>query len=237
VPHYSLYFLFLIAIVACKDQNPTPAQSEVIDTSTHLDTMESVTQLDLAPISIDYDTTLWTEISIADGILLDLRYATTDNFTLSQIYPCGRCFLRPAVAKRLLHLNEKIKAEKNYQFKLYDCYRPRPAQQRLWDKHPNPTHVMHPSKGSMHNRGAAVDLTLVVIDSGQELDMGTDFDYFGREARHDYTGHNDFVLTNRTYLRRLMEEAGFKSIKSEWWHYSLSGQRSALSSWEWPCPD
>ncbi len=234
---YLLYFLLVFSILSCKEQVPSHKELQIQEVPVYVQE-DSIPKPNLAPPNaVDYDTTLWTEITTRDSVVIDLRYATTDNFTTSQIYPCGRCFLRPSVATRLLQLNRKIIKEKNYQFKLYDCYRPRPAQQRLWDQHPNPTHVTHPSKGSMHNRGAAVDLTLVSISSGQVLDMGTDFDFFGREARLDYIGHTDSIQSNRIYLQKLMEDAGFKSIKSEWWHYSLSGQGSALSSWEWQCPD
>jgi len=187
-------------------------------------------------LAYDYDTTQWTELTSIQGVTLDIRYATPYNFTKQPIYNCERCFLRPGVAEKVLQLNALAEEQRGWHFKIFDCYRPRPAQQRLWDIHPNATHVMHPSKGSMHNRGAAVDLTLVDA-TGTEVDMGTDFDSFERKARHDFQELPQEILENRIYLKNLMESVGFKSIKSEWWHYSFSGLGSALSEWEWECPD
>ena len=119
--------------------------------------------------------------------------------------------------------------------KIFDCYRPLTAQRKLWDIVPDATYVAHPGKGSMHNRGAAVDLTLI-DDTGKELDMGSDFDVFGRISRHDNFDLPSKVLENRAMLKTSLTSAGFKSIKSEWWHYSLSGTGSQLSDWDWPCP-
>ena len=97
------------------------------------------------------------------------------------------------------------------------------------------SYVAHPQKGSMHNRGAAVDLTLVDTN-GKQLEMGSDFDVFGRISRHDNLDLPPNILENRALLKSSLTAYGFKSIKSEWWHYSLSGTGSQLSDWNWPCP-
>lgn len=177
----------------------------------------------------------FTELtSIAPTIQLDIRYATPDNFTKAQIYDCGRCFLRHEVAVTIARIQEKL-AKEGLGLKIYDCYRPAPYQQRLWDKVPNPSYVTPPSKGSMHSRGAAVDLTLVQLNTGKELDMGTPYDFFGREAHVDYTNLAQTVLNNRAKLRRLMEAEGFKGIRTEWWHFSYRSNSWPLSNWVWPC--
>lgn len=185
--------------------------------------------------TIDYDTSIWRELTLADSLTLDLRYATTDNFTSSQIYDCSRCFLRKRVAERLIIVNKKLRKEHGMTMVLFDCYRPLPAQQKLWDIVPDETYVANPEKGSMHNRGAAVDLSVIGPD-GKPLDMGSDFDEFGRVSRHDNLDMPETVLQNRKFLKTIMEVEGFKSIKSEWWHYSLSGTGAQITSWEWPCP-
>jgi D-alanyl-D-alanine dipeptidase len=177
----------------------------------------------------------WLEITTeTTGILLDIRYATINNFTKKQIYDCPKCYLRPEIAEQLIQLNQSIKEKYNYQFKVFDCYRPRPAQQKLWDIVPNPIYVTPPEKGSMHNRGMAVDLTLVDGD-GNVLDMGTEYDFFGRAAHIDNFDLPQNVLDNRVLLQELMKSIGFQTIQSEWWHFSHSQKMFPLSDWEWPC--
>ena len=113
----------------------------------------------LQKTALDYDTALWTELKAEDGYVIDIKYATKDNFVKEVIYPCARMFLRPEVAIALAKVNTELLA-KGYKLKLFDGYRPRPAQQKLWDKVPDRNYVAPPSEGSMHNRGVALDLTL-----------------------------------------------------------------------------
>ena len=183
---------------------------------------------------VDYDTMLWAEIKPSENFVLDLKYASKENFTNEIIYDCARCFLRPAAALRLEKVGQRVRQEKGWRVKLFDCYRPRPAQYKLWSLKPDATYVANPDKGSMHNRGVALDLSLV-DQSGTDIDMGTAFDHFGRESRHTYTEFPQEILENRKYLKRVMEETGFNSIKSEWWHYSINGTGSPLDDWEWAC--
>lgn len=167
------------------------------------------------------------------SIRLDIRYATADNFTKAQIYDCARCYLRRETAEALMRAQKNLQRQ-GLGLKLFDCYRPRPYQQRLWDKVPNPDYVTPPKKGSMHSRGAAVDLTLVDAD-GNELDMGTPYDFFGPEAHFDYTKLPAQVLANRRLLRRVLEAEGLRGIRTEWWHFSYQGKGFPLSDWVWPC--
>lgn len=189
---------------------------------------------------IDYDTTEWAEILLEkDSIYVDMKYAGTDNFVEEQMYECSRCLLRPEVALALLKAQKNI-SRKGYKLKVLDCYRPRPVQQKLWDKVPNASYVTPPKKGSMHNRGTAVDLTIVDAQ-GNELDMGTKFDYFGKEAHHDYYDLPEQVLANRELLKQTMRKAGFLPIRTEWWHYYFAKgapKSHELSDYEWSCdPD
>ncbi len=178
----------------------------------------------------------FSDVAVLDpGIRLDIRYATANNFTKSKIYDCPRCLLRPEAAEALVKANKALKA-KGYALKMFDCYRPRPYQQRLWDKVPDPDYVTPPTKGSMHSRGAAVDLTIVDMQ-GRELEMGTPYDFFGKEAHTDYKGLSARVQANRDLLRTTLEAVGFKGIRTEWWHFSYQKRSYPLSDYVWPCPD
>ena len=181
----------------------------------------------------DYDTLQWKELKEADGYVIDIKYATTDNFVKSVIYPCGRFFLRPVVASALNKVRADLKSQ-GYKLKLFDGYRPRPAQQILWDKVPNPDYVAPPSEGSMHNRGVAIDLTLADLQ-GKELDMGTPYDFFGKEAHTDYTNLSPDVLKRRQLLQSAMIAHGFQPIRTEWWHFSFASGSYPLDDWQWSC--
>lgn len=168
------------------------------------------------------------------GFTLDIKYATTDNFVDEVMYNCGKCFLLDEVGTQLQNVRNELKRH-GYGIKLFDCYRPAPVQERLWQKVPNASYVTPPKKGSMHNRGAAVDLTLVDKD-GVEQDMGTPFDFFGEEAHHTYKKHDKEIQRRRDILKGAMEYHGFKSIRTEWWHYSIPKFLNAeVHRWEWEC--
>lgn len=188
-----------------------------------------------APPPPDYDTSRWTEFTSRDtGFHLDIRYAGDQNFVEEQMYDCGRCFLRPEAAAALKAVQRELYAQ-GYDLLLLDCYRPRPVQQMLWDKVPDARYVTPPSRGSMHNRGLAIDLTLA--DSlGRELDMGTPYDFFGRAAWSTYTRLPDSVLQRRRLLRSAMDAQGFAGIRTEWWHFSFRRAQYPLDDWLWPCP-
>jgi zinc D-Ala-D-Ala dipeptidase len=184
--------------------------------------------------TIDYDTLEWTDIGIAaPTIRLDMRYASTNNFVKTKMYPCGRCLLRPEVAKALIKAHQKLQKQ-GLGLKMFDCYRPRPIQQKLWDKVPDARYVTPPTKGSYHNRGAAADLT-IVDKAGEALNMGTEFDFFGKEAHHDYLKHPKSILKNRDLLKNTMKSVGFDSIRTEWWHYAYYKGKYELSDFVWKC--
>ncbi|MEM6396513.1 MAG: M15 family metallopeptidase [Bacteroidota bacterium] len=181
------------------------------------------------------DSNLWTDIQLLEtSIMLDIRYATDNNFMEEQIYDCGRCWLRPDVADAVVRVHNKL-AKQGLGLKMYDCYRPAPYQQRLWDKVPDPRYVANPARGSVHGRGAAVDLTLVDLETGEELDMGTDYDFFGPAAHSAATNLPAEVLKNRQILQDAMRAEGFLTIRTEWWHFNFSGPRYPLSDELWKC--
>jgi len=233
-----------VLLVACfgESPQPSPTQHEATTEQAIIDTLVEVPSL---PIP-DYDTTRWAElIRLDSNFRLDLRYATDSNFVGETMYDCGRCFLRPAAAASLSSVLDSLSRistvahPSGLAIKLFDCYRPLPVQWRLWNKVPDPRYVADPRKGSQHNRGVAVDLTLVDIATGEELDMGTAYDYFGGEAWHRATvGFAEPIRSNRERLLTLMEGFDWKRTNSEWWHYSFPMSRvvAPIDSMEWACP-
>jgi D-alanyl-D-alanine dipeptidase len=163
-----------------------------------------------------------------------MKYATDDNFLKSKVYDCAECYLRYKTVKALILANQRF-MKKGFKIKLFDCYRPLDIQKKMWAIVPNPEYVANPSKGSIHNRGGAVDITLVNFD-GKELDMGTTFDFFGKEASHDYPDFSKEIRNNRNLLRKIMGKEHFNSFDSEWWHYNLkAGLNDAVSNFKWEC--
>lgn len=156
---------------------------------------------------------------LSDDFVLDMKYATKDNFTGEQLYDCPKCLLRYIVAKALIEVNKEF-IKKGFRIKFFDCYRPLSVQKRMWEIYPNRVYIADPNvRASIHNRGGAVDITLI-DKNGEELNMGTPFDFFGRKAFPDFTDLPQNVLDNRKLLRSVMEKAGFRISRSEWWHYS-----------------
>lgn len=154
--------------------------------------------------------------------VVDLRYATADNFMKKQVYPSdARCLLLERTARRLQAAADQLRRQ-GFRLRLYDCYRPHSVQFELWKVMPVPGYVADPRKGSNHNRGAAVDLGLVTLE-GKDVDFPSPYDFFGPQAWHNFTGASQEALEHRELLRGAMEGAGFKKNLKEWWHYDLPG--------------
>jgi len=151
------------------------------------------------------------------GAVLDIRYATKDNFAGQVLYPAARCLLRRSTARRLKLVQQDLAAI-GLGLKLWDCYRPLHIQHKLWAIVPDPRYVADPEKGSRHNRGAAVDATLVDA-SGQELEMPTGYDDFSPRAHRDATDAVALALRNRETLEKAMSAQGFIGLRTEWWHF------------------
>ena len=171
---------------------------------------------------------------LSSDFVYELKYATPDNFLKQAVYDCGECYLRKSTAEALVKANKDF-IQLGYRIKLFDCYRPLSVQKKMWKILPGTHYVANPAKGSKHNRGAAVDLTLVDAQ-GRELNMGTPFDFFGKEAHHTYTEHTKEVLENRKLLKETLDKFNFKSIYSEWWHYEYRPEmQSKVENFEWQC--
>ncbi|KFC57724.1 hypothetical protein FEM08_34920 [Flavobacterium gilvum] len=180
------------------------------------------------------DTTFVNLKEYSQDFVYDMKYATADNFLKSKVYDCAECYLRYKTVKALILANERF-MKKGLKIKIFDCYRPLDIQKKMWAIVPNPEYVANPSKGSIHNRGGAVDITLVDFD-GKELDMGTSFDFFGKEASHDFPDFSKEIKNNRNLLRKIMAKEHFNSFDSEWWHYNLkAGLKDTVSNFKWEC--
>ena len=157
------------------------------------------------------------------GLVVDLRYAGANNFMNQRLYPSeARAWLRKAAADSLA-LVQKERKEKGWGIKIFDAYRPWSITDLMWQKVKDDRYAADPRKGSNHNRGVAVDLTIVDLKTGKELDMGTGFDNFSDTAHHVFRQLSSEVLFHRTTLKTIMEKHGFKALYTEWWHYSLVG--------------
>ena len=150
---------------------------------------------------------------------LDLKYASHDNITGKKIFHENQCFLLEEAADKLLDAIN-IAQDLGYNFKIFDAYRPSYVQKALWEFDPNPEFLTNPKKGSPHTRGIAVDLTLIDFQ-GNELDMGTKFDDFTKNAYHLSKNLTKEVKVNRRILLSIMTLAGFDFYQKEWWHYQL----------------
>ena len=138
------------------------------------------------------------------------------------MYPAdARCLLLPQAAERLAQAARLLRAQ-GFRLKVYDCYRPRSVQWEMWKVYPRPGYVADPRKGSNHNRGAAVDLTLVTLEGGEEVEMPTPFDTFTRAAHHGYAGGSAHSRREpRAAAHGDGGASGFKPNRMEWWHYDL----------------
>lgn len=180
------------------------------------------------------DTTFVNIKNYSSDFVFDLKYATEDNFLNAKVYECAECILRYKTVKNLIEANKSF-MKKGYRIKLFDCYRPLDIQKKMWQIVSDPEYVANPAKGSIHNRGGAVDLTLV-DENGDEIDMGTKFDHFGPESSHFNKNLAHEIIRHRKFLKRIMERHNFESFDSEWWHYNLSDARKdKLSNFNWQC--
>lgn len=163
--------------------------------------------------------------TLGPGIVYDLRYATINNFMHRLMYPenTNLTFLRRPVADSLQKVLHELK-EKGIGLKIFDAYRPYSVTVKFWELVHDERYVANPARGSGHNRGTAVDLTLIWLKDNTELDMGTGFDNFTDSAHHSFTAFSPAIMANRALLKSTMEKYGFKAFGTEWWHYYLASQ-------------
>jgi len=169
-------------------------------------------------ISINSEYKLINIQQLDSTIIVDVKYATENNFTGKILYQNSKVFLIEEAAKKLVKANQYLKENYGLKLKIFDGYRPLSVQKKMWEIFPDERYVANPQKGSRHNRGCAVDLTL--IDStGKELDMGTPYDDFSEKSHIDFFQLPDTIINNRKLLQEVMIKFGFIPLKTEWWHF------------------
>lgn len=162
-------------------------------------------------------------VDLADfipNVVIDIRYADTNNFTGKKIYTDARAFARKPVAEALLQI-QQVLAKDSLGLKIYDAYRPYSATLYFYEVYGDTTFVAAPWKGSIHNRGCAVDVSLVDLRTGKELNMPTPFDEFSERASLNYKNLSAEQIANREKLVAVMTENGFTKYEHEWWHFNI----------------
>ncbi len=155
--------------------------------------------------------------AIVPSIVVDLPYATQHNFLGRAVYEDERCFLRRCAAERLARVQTRLQAQ-GYGLKIWDGYRPLSVQKAMWAILPDSRYVANPARGSRHNRGAAVDVTLVRSD-GSGVEMPTAFDDFSARAAAQAEDVTAAARQHRRILQEAMTAEGFMTLDSEWWHF------------------
>jgi len=157
---------------------------------------------------------------IIPNIKYELHYATKDNFTKVRLYPKNltKTFLRKKPAEALAEAAKEL-STMGIGFMIWDAYRPYSVTQKFWELIHDERYVANPAKGSGHNRGIAIDLTLIDLKTGEELNMPTKFDDFSEKAHHGFQHLSPIQIKNREILKSTMEKHGFLKFQTEWWHY------------------
>ncbi|MDY0278405.1 MAG: M15 family metallopeptidase [Acholeplasma sp.] len=155
-----------------------------------------------------------------DEFIIEMRYATEDNFVGKKVYPLDVCIMQKDTLEKLMKSNKEF-LEIGLRIKIWDAYRPISIQKIFFDLVPNESFVANPYKDqcSVHNSGFAVDLTLVDMD-GKEIEMPTSFDDFSEKASRNSTKMSVEAVKNLSILTQILTKNGFKTIDSEWWHYN-----------------
>lgn len=160
------------------------------------------------------------DLATIDGVKFDIRYATDNNFLGTPFYTSAKAYMQKPAADALARVHTKLK-ERGYGLLVFDAYRPWHVTKMFWDATPDKFHnfVADPSKGSRHNRGCAVDLTLYDLKTGKVVEMVSGYDEFSDRAFPDYLGGTSRQRWHRDLLRAAMQAEGFSVYEEEWWHF------------------
>jgi D-alanyl-D-alanine dipeptidase len=161
---------------------------------------------------------------VVPGIVLDIRYATANNFVGERIYNLAKAYARRPVAEALQKVQRDLKPL-GLGIKIFDAYRPYKATVRFYEVYKDTTYVASPYRGSRHNRGCAIDMTLIDLKTGKELKMPTEYDSFRKEAWPSTPIKDPEATKNRELLIKSMQKYGFRVNSSEWWHFDFVGYR------------
>ena len=214
---FLLFLLFSVVLTACAQKN---TQNEyglkiVNDYKTYLANVAQNPNLELVEIK-----------KAIPSVVLDIRYATTNNFMKQVMYKQARAFARKPVVEKLKLIQAELN-KKGYGLKIYDGYRPYAVTVDFYEKSDDNARensfVADPKKGSKHNRGCAVDLSIIDLKTGKDVPMPTPYDSFKAEASPTYNNLPANIIKNRDFLIDTMHAYGFKVISNEWWHFDFVG--------------
>jgi D-alanyl-D-alanine dipeptidase len=160
-------------------------------------------------------------VKLDDTIKLDIRYATPNNFAGRAVYGEARAFLQRPAAEALVRAHRGLKP-RGYGLLVFDGYRPWRVTKLFWDVTPPDKHefVADPAKGSKHNRGCAVDLSMYDLETGREVEMPSAYDEMSPRAYPTFAGGSAEARARRDLLREAMEHEGFTVEPNEWWHFN-----------------
>lgn len=164
-------------------------------------------------------------VRLDPAIKLDMRYATTNNFTGRVLYEQARAFLAGPAAQAVARASKAAQAD-GYGLTIFDAYRPWRVTKQLWDATPvgpKKNYVANPKRGSKHNRGCAVDLSLHDLKTGDLVEMPSSFDDFSEKAHRDYMAATPNAIANRARLQSYLEAEEFVGLSNEWWHFDFTG--------------
>lgn len=204
-------FIFLFLLVAIS----AAAQRDYGLKATHLNGYRQSVEKDPNKELVDLE-------KFVPGLVLDIRYATTNNFTGEKIYDLAKAYARKPVAEALKQVQTDLK-KMGLGIKIFDGYRPYKATVKFYEIYGDTTYVASPYRGSRHNRGCALDLTVINLKTGKELEMPTGYDSFKKEAWPSTPVSDPAIRKNRTLLIDAMQKHGFKVNGSEWWHFDFIG--------------
>ena len=209
--------IMLNAVSACGADTGTISESESQDTATETET-DTETDTEGA-----YEPSNDAFVRVRDyipTIQIDLRYATTNNFTGQIIYTFDEAYLRYGTVLKLQQVAEELEAY-GYGIKIWDAFRPLQAQRELWQVCPDERYVSNPDKGKRnHCRGLAIDITLYDLKTGEDVEMPSGFDEFSEQGNRDYSDCTKEAADNAEMLETIMMKYGFTGANNEWWHYS-----------------
>lgn len=215
-------FSFCLFFASCSQSPVSTSTDDLNESQTIYETSEdmpTVTDDMMTEITQPEDSEFVLVTKYIPSIIVELKYATSDNFTGQEIYDFSEAYLRYGTIKKLLVV-QNILEEQGLGLKIWDAFRPVSAQFALWDACPDPTYVSNPNIGySSHSKGSAVDVTLISSD-GVEVEMPTRFDDFSVLADRDYSDAAEESAANAMLLETTMKENGFDAYFGEWWHFS-----------------
>jgi len=215
-------------IIACHSPSDTSNEQIVMNTED--------TQIKPKPVYIKNVEEPWWNLKTKEpSFIITMPYASKDNFLKEKIYPCPKCYLREDAAKALINA-QKEALNKDLKIIIYDCYRPLPLQQKMFDSKPDSRYVADPKRGSKHNKGVAVDISLAT-KYGEPLEMGSAFDDFSDKANYYNKSIPQVAKKNRKLLRDIMLANDFTPYDTEWWHFNYKNINFPNEDFIWECDE